>query len=195
MPIYPGDPGVGITPAASQAAGDAANVSRACFGLHTGTHVDAPFHVDSSWPAFSEAYLAALLGPARVVALDVAEEITSRELAQLRWQGVERVLLKTRNSTLWDGEFRRDYVYLAPDAAQFLVEQTTVRLVGIDYLSIESVDSTDLRVHRALLGWGILILEGLCLGRVEPGDYDLVCLPLKMSAPDGAPVRAVLLER
>ncbi len=195
MPVYPGDPEVDLSLAASQAAGEVANVSQLCCGLHSGTHVDVPFHVDSSWPTFAEVPLAALLGPARVVALNVAGQITAAQLAGLAWQGVERVLFKTRNSELWEGEFRRDFVSMALDAARFLVERTRVRLVGIDYLSIEAVDSPDLGVHRTLLGRGVLILEGLCLSGVEPGDYELLCLPLKTSAPDGAPVRAVLLGR
>jgi arylformamidase len=195
MPTYPGDPGVEIDLALTQAEGAGANVTLAKFGLHSGTHVDAPYHVDASWAPFSDAYLPALVGPARVVALEVTTAITAAELEPLPWEGVERVLFKTRNGALWGPAFRADYVHLSPYAARFLVEHTKVRLVGIDYLSIEGPDSPDLAVHRTLLGRGVLVLEGLYLAEVEPGDYDLMCLPLKTSAPDGAPVRALLFDR
>lgn len=194
MPVYPGDPGVEIELTLKQAEGAGANVSKACFGLHSGTHVDAPFHVDSGWPAFSDSFLPLLVGPARVVALDVGSAITAADLSPLDWEGVERVLFRTRNSALWGAAFRDDYVAVSPDAAAFLAEQTAVKLVGIDYLSIEAADADDLAVHRTLLGRGILILEGLYLAEVPAGEYELLCLPLKADAPDGAPVRALLRE-
>ena len=195
LPVFPGDPPVEVALALSRAAGEPANVSRASFGVHSGTHVDAPFHVDSTWPALCEARLDALIGRARVLELDVEREIAADLLAALPWAGVERVLFKTRNSALWRDGFRPEFVALGEDAADFLVRHTQVRLVGIDYLSIERPDSPDLRVHRRLLGQGVLILEGLNLAGVAPGDYELLCLPLRLDAPDGAPARAVLLER
>jgi len=194
MAVYPGDPPVDVSLVFSQAAGDPANVSRLSFGIHSGTHVDAPYHVDATWHALSPSHLGTLLGPARVVQLDVQSRITAADLAPLPWDGVERVLFKTRNSALWNGEFQSDYVSLSPDAAAFLVERTRVRLVGIDYFSIEPVDSPDLAVHRTLLGRDVLVVEGLYLEGVEPGDYQFLCLPLKLSAPDGAPVRALLVQ-
>lgn len=194
MPTYPGDPGVEVELALTQAQGAGANVTKACFGLHSGTHVDAPFHVDATWAPFSDVHLPVLLGPARVVALD-SVAITAADLEPLAWEGVERVLFKTRNGALWGEAFRDDYVHLTPDAAAFLAACPSMRLVGIDYLSVEAPNNPNLSVHRTLLGRGILVLEGLYLAEVEPGDYDLVCLPLKTSAPDGAPVRALLFAR
>ncbi|MHB9091148.1 MAG: cyclase family protein, partial [Chloroflexota bacterium] len=138
MPTFPGDPGVEIDLALSLAKGDGANVTRACFGIHSGTHVDAPYHVDPAWPRFSDAYLSTLIGPVRVVELTSPVAITAADLEPWAWIGVERVLFKTRNSGLWaDDRFHEDFVHLAEDGARFLVERTGVRMVGIDYLSIE----------------------------------------------------------
>ena len=194
MPVFPGDPPVEISRSLARAAGDDVNLSRACFGLHSGTHVDAPFHVDDAWPRLAEEHLQLLIGPARVVELATAEDVTAAALAGVDWLGVERVLFKSGNSALWSGQHCHDHVGLTADAAEYIVERTAVRVVGIDYLSVESPASPDLVVHRTLLGNGVLILEGLDLSAVEPGDYYLVCLPLKVDAPDGAPARALLLE-
>lgn len=193
-PVYPGDPPVEIGRALSRGAGAAANVSCVCLGVHSGTHVDAPFHVDDDWPPLGEEHLPVLVGPARVVELATGRDITTADLAALNWLGVERVLFRTGNSALWNGRFREDYVGLTLDAAEYLTKTTDVRLVGIDYLSIESPASSDLMSHRTLLGNGVLVLEGLNLSGIAPGDYYLVCLPLRLATPDGAPARALLLE-
>ncbi|MHB1414960.1 MAG: cyclase family protein, partial [Chloroflexota bacterium] len=192
-PIFPGDPPVVLSAVASQAQGDEVNLSQACFGLHTGSHVDAPYHVDASWPKLADFPLATFVGPARVVVSTATGEIPAAELARVSWQGVERVLFKTGNSALRGRPFCADYVSLSTEAADFLVEHTGVKLVGIDYLSIDKYADEGLPVHRRLLGRGILILEGLDLSAVLAGDYQLVCLPLRMAAGDGAPVRAALV--
>ena len=195
IPIFPGDPGVELGLALQLANGDGANVTRVCFGIHSGTHVDAPYHVDAGWPRFSEAFLSTLIGPVRVLEMASSVAIDVVDLEPVDWVGVERVLFKTRNSALWaDDHFHEDFVHLTEDGARFLAERTGVRLVGIDYLSIERFHG-DLSVHRALLGRGVLIGEGFDLSGVPAGDYQLMCLPLKTTAPDGAPVRAVLFDR
>jgi arylformamidase len=102
------------------------------------------------------------------------------------------LLLKTRNSALWQqGTFARDYVAISVDAARFCVERG-LKLVGIDYLSIEGFGVSGHPVHTTLLGAGVVILEGLDLSRVTPGVYELICLPLRLVGADGAPCRAVL---
>jgi arylformamidase len=138
-------------------------------------------------------------GPAVVADLqDVEGPIGADRLADLDLDdGVERLLLKTTNSELWRQpkvEFPEKYVSLGVDGAEWAVDRG-LRLVGIDFLSIEdSGGGKDHPVHRTLLGGGVIIVEGLNLSEVEPGDYVLACLPLKILGGDGAPARAALIE-
>lgn len=191
MHVYPGDPAVSIEQTHRIADGDAANVSRLNFGTHTGTHVDAPRHFIDGAMTVDDIPLDLLLGPARVVEVTDAV-ITAAVLAEIELAGASRVLFKTRNSYLWAGaEFAKEFVYLTKDAAERLVE-LGVRVVGIDYLSVEKYDFEKPDAHHALLGAGAIIIEGLNLADVEPGDYELLCLPLKVAGGDGAPARVVL---
>ncbi|HWT02425.1 MAG TPA: cyclase family protein [Pyrinomonadaceae bacterium] len=196
-PVYPGDPGVEIKQWAALAGGDAANVTLLNFGAHTATHVDAPSHFIEGAPKVDAMPLDALLGPARVLVIpEDVRAITATHLAGQNLQGATRVLFKTRNSAFWReaGEgFRRDFTYVAPDAARVLV-QSGVRLVGIDYLSVEKFQAEKFETHEILLSSGVVILEGLDLREVGGGDYELICLPLKIAGGtgDGAPARAVL---
>ncbi len=143
-------------------------------------------------PTLSDIPLDQLVGPARVIDLPGVAAIGVSELESLDWEGVERVLFRTDNSSHWnDPGFWEHFVYLEPRAARFLVKQG-VRLVGIDYLSIDPFRSEDHPTHFVLLTESVVILEGLNLLDVEPGDYELVALPIKLSHADGAPVRAIL---
>src|SRR6266513_1220040 len=190
MPVWPDEPGPELTPRSQISAGDPANVTSLCLGSHTGTHVDAPRHFINEGKTVEALPLESHCGPARVLQIDDATSVKRRHLEPHR--GVERVLLQTRNGSLWNKDgFQKDFVFLEADAADWLVEQR-VRLVGIDYLSIEQFHSIDYHTHHALLGAGIVIVEGLDLRRVAPGDYTLWCLPLKVAGADGAPCRAVL---
>jgi arylformamidase len=195
MPIYEGDPPVKIEAASSLANGDSANVSFLHFGAHTGTHVDAPAHFIEGAAKIDSLPLDTLIGPARVIHLpEDRTEIDPEFLSSCDLENVERVLFRTRNSSFWNGEgFRKDFTHLLPEAAEMLV-QRGVKLVGIDYLSIEKFHSGHHRTHIALLSRGVVIVEGLNLSNVPAGDYDLVCLPLKIAegAGDGAPARVVL---
>jgi arylformamidase len=138
--------------------------------------------------------LDALIGPVRVVEMPNARSIDRRALAGKDWEGVERVLFHTDNSRHWtDPGFHAGFVWLEPDAARFLAERR-IRLVGIDYLSIDRYTSIDHGSHFALLSESIAILEGLDLSGVPAGDYQLVALPMKLDQADGAPVRAVLID-
>jgi len=187
MPTYPGDPTVTLERVKALADGDGVNLSRVDLGAHTGTHVDAPLHFIDGAEATETLPLDALVGPARVLDLTAAKQLDAAA-----FEGVElaeRVLLKTSNSELWArGTFAEDALQLDGGAAQVLVDGG-VRLVGIDYLSIGDHDA-----HRVLLGAGVVPVEGLDLRGVEPGDYDLICAPLKLVGSDGAPAR-VLLRR
>lgn len=193
MACYPGDPGAVIEPVRSIAQGDIANLSSLRLGSHTGTHVDAPRHFENKGEPVDRISLQVLIGPAKVVDLTGAGEyITEEDLEGADTRGVERLLLKTRNSQLWaQPEFIKDYVPLCSDAARYLVE-TGVKLVGIDYLSIEQFKSDRHPVHHGLLGAGVIILEGVDLSEVPAGEYFLTCLPLRIVDGDGAPARAVL---
>ena len=194
MPIYEGDPRVKIEAASSLASGDSANVSFLHLGAHTGTHVDAPAHFIEGAAKIDSLPLDSLIGPARVISVpEDRTEIDSAFLASCDLESVERIIFRTRNSGFWNEGFRKDFTHLLPEAAEMLVNRG-VRLVGTDYLSIEKFHSGHHRTHIALLSHGVVIVEGLNLSEVPAGDYELICLPLKIAegAGDGAPARVVL---
>ncbi len=196
-PIYEGDPKVKIDIAHSIKKGDAANVSHICCGVHTATHVDAPVHFVEGARRVHELDLEKLIGKCTVVEIEKnAAAVEARHVENL--ENVERVLFKTRNSDFWNEPekgFRKDFTYIEPAAARILVEKN-IKLVGIDYLSVEKFGSTDFATHITLLKNEVVIIEGLDLRAVSGGDYELICLPLKYvgGAGDGAPARTVLRE-
>jgi arylformamidase len=196
-PVYEGDPGVEVETAHSIEKGDAANVTSFCCGAHTATHVDAPNHFIDGTRKVHELELEKLIGKCRVVRVDDAvASIEPEHLGAL--EGVERILFKTRNSAFWNTPetgFRKDFAALSPDAARALAD-AGIKLVGIDYLSVEKFGSEDFATHKTLLAKEIVIVEGLDLREIEAGDYELICLPLKIISEtgDGAPARAVLRE-
>lgn len=196
-PVYEGDPKVEFEIASSIERGDAANVSRLCCGVHTGTHVDAPAHFIEGARRIHDLDLEKLVGRCRVV--EIAETVSVIEAKHIvNLAGVERVLFKTKNSDFWTDftqGFRKDFTYIAPDAARALVD-LNIKLVGIDYLSVEKFGSEDFATHITLLEKEIVIVEGLDLREVPAGDYELICLPLKLDggAGDGAPARTILRE-
>ena len=197
VPIYKGDPGVEVSPFKSIAGGDSANVSQISFGVHTGTHVDAPNHFVEGGKRVHEIDPEKLMGPCRVVAIgDEVIAIEPEHVGDIT--GVERVIFKTRNSQFWsepEKGFRSDFSYLTPATAKLLVENGVVP-VGIDYLSIEKSGSPGHPVHVTLLEKEIVILEGLDLRKVSGGDYELICMPLKYigAGGDGAPARTFLRQ-
>ena len=186
MITYPGDPVVHMERASAIAKGDIVNLTRMDFGLHSGTHVDAPVHFIDGASGVDKVQLDALVGPCEVV--QVAD--LTRESVARAPKSAERVLFKTPNSELWArNEFAEEFVRLEGPAADLLVERG-VRLVGVDYLSIGNEAA-----HHALLEGGVVPVEGLDLRGVEPGGYELICLPIRVVGADGAPARAVLLRR
>ncbi len=195
LPVWPGDPSVKLTPASQIAAGDTANVTHLAMSAHTGTHVDAPYHFLEGGVTLEKVPLETMIGPAYVLYLPEVERITAADLeAAAIPEGTTRLLFKTRNSEIWRCEtaFQTEFVALTPDAAQFLVDRE-VQLVGIDYLSIAPFDEGR-PTHEILLGAGMLIIEGLDLSTVPPGNYTLYCLPLNLQGVDGAPARVILTE-
>jgi len=192
--VYPGNPGIDISLQQSIAAGAGANVSTVVFGSHTGTHVDAARHFFVDGQPVDRIPLDKLVGRALLVSLsDEVRSIGEAELRAFDLGNHKRILLRTRNSALLSArEFAKDYTFLAPDGAAYLVEKG-FELVGIDYLSIEQFHSGHHRTHRTLLERSVVIVEGLDLSVPPPGEYDLVCLPLKLEGCDGAPARAILV--
>jgi arylformamidase len=192
--VYPGNPEIDITLQQAVAKGASANVSTIRFGSHTGTHADAARHFFDDGQPVDRIPLDRLIGPALVVSL--GDEVRSVGVAELRDQelaGHKRILLRTRNSALLaQKEFVKEYTYLAPDGAQYLVDNG-VELVGIDYLSIEQFHSGHHRTHRTLLERAVVIVEGLDLSAAPAGEYQFICLPLRLEGCDGAPARAVLI--
>jgi len=192
MPIYAGDPEVELERASSIAEGGHANVSKVSMGVHTGTHVDAPVHFIEGAAGMESVSLDALCGPAVVVdgtSLE-GDVIGEADLQALEIpEGAERVILKTRNSELWNrDDFTRDFLRLDGSGARYLVARG-VRTIGIDYLSVG-----DHEAHRELLGAGVVPVEGLDLRGIEPGSYTFICLPLDLVGSDGAPARAILID-
>ena len=195
LPVYPGDPEVTITPLTQLQWGDAANVSRLVLSSHTGTHLDAPRHFFAEGLTIDCLDLHVLMGPARVCAFpQVTTHLTADDLRPLGLAGTKRLLLQTPNAALWQKMgFQTNYIAITESAAYLLVEMG-VQLVGIDYLSVDAFERQDFPVHHILLGAGVLILEGLDLRAVPPGDYELLALPLLLQHGDGAPVRAILRQ-
>ena len=193
MVHWPGDPPVAIRLAKDIKRGDSSNVSSISMGAHSGTHVDAPGHFFPQGQGADKMPLDTMVGRARVVEIKDTESIKPEELRQHHIRRGERILFKTHNSSyIWQtGEFVEGFVFISDDAARFLVERG-VRLIGVDYLSVGSFRHGGSYVHKTLLGGGVWIIEGLDLSSVSPGNYYLICLPLRLIPGDGAPARAIL---
>lgn len=193
MVRWPGDPAVNISAAKSIRKGNSCNLSRISLGSHTGTHIDSPAHVFKKGKTISQLPLEAVIGPARVIAINDRTYIKPTELRTKKIRRGERILFKTYNSQrCWKlKRFIKDFVFLSQEAAEYLV-QKGVRTVGVDYLSVGSYYYGGSEVHRLLLGAGIWVVEGLNLSAVRAGTYDLICLPLRILNSDGAPARAIL---
>lgn len=201
IPVWPGNPGFELVRVNEIASGASSNVSRLALGCHTATHVDAPVHFIPGAAGVDSLPLELLTGSATVysVTLAPADEgnVTAAALQRAHIApGSARVLLKTRNSDLWrlgPHEFRADFAGITADGAQWIVDNR-IGLVGVDYLSV-GPKGQGRPTHEILLTAGVVIVEGLDLSGVAPGDYELYCLPLKLKGSDGAPARAILIER
>lgn len=200
MPTWPGEQAPRVEPLKRIARGDSSNVSVLILGDHTGTHVDPPLHFIDGADAVDALPADALVGPCQVLGYEGDDHISQKWLEGAGVApGVERVLFRTRNSARWidpDAGFDKDFLALDETAAHWLV-QRGIRLVGIDYLSIEPFGSGKLGhpVHVALLRAGVVIVEGLDLHDVKPGPYEVVCAPLPIHGGTGSPARVFLIER
>jgi arylformamidase len=196
MVIFEGDPQVHFTRVSSMAEGAVCNVSRLDLGVHSGTHIDAPVHFIDGAAGIEAVALDVLVGPALVLdATRIEGHFDRAAIDGLAIPaGTERLLFRSRNTQLWDRPaFDPSFVALTGDGAAALVERG-LRLVGADYLSIAPFDDPT-PTHVALLAAGVVIVEGLDLRAIEPGWYDLICVPVLIPGSDGGPARALLRRR
>ena len=198
LPVWPGDPPIELEQVESMDQGDHANVSRLSASVHMGTHVDAPHHFLNGGRTVEHLPLDVLTGPCFVAQFpDGVEAITAEALEGTALPaGTKRILFGTSNSRLWarsETEFQEDFVAVTEDGAEWLVKRG-VQLVGVDYLSVAPYGDS-VPTHTVLLRAGIVVVEGLNLSAVPRGFYDLYCLPLKLLGSDGAPARAVLIQK
>lgn len=195
MVVYPNNAEVVIEPFAKISDGASSNLSRVTFGTHTGTHVDAPLHVFEGKEKLEDFSLDKFIGQCRIIDAShrkAGELVEIEDLGEIKTG--ERILVKTSNSERGMSTFYDDFVALSGDSADYLAEKN-IALFGIDYLSIKQRGSDDNRAHTSLLAKNIPILEGLNLKDVEAGEYELICLPMKLMNVEGGPVRAVLISK
>lgn len=196
MAIWPGNPGVELEASQCLHEGDVCNVSKLTVGTHTGTHVDAIKHFIENADDIASAPIDRFIGPARVVEVSSQREICLDDFDPSVIGKGERILFKSRNSVdrLHESGFQEDFVHLSVGVAQWLAEME-VPLVGVDYLSVGGYEGNVVDVHHELLGNGVYAVEGLVLTGIEPGWYDLICLPLKIRGGDAGLTRAVIRPR
>ena len=192
LPSYPNNLPFSLEAVKRLAGGDSSNVSALHMSAHSGTHVDAPRHFYDDGPGTEALALEMLIGRTRVVEVRTRGGITADDLRSLDLAEDVRLLIKTTNSRLWgDSTFHTDYVGVTESAARYLVEHG-IKVVGVDYLSVEVFKTPGAPAHHVLLGGGTIVIEGLNLRDVDPGIYDMYCLPLRIVGSDGAPARVVL---
>jgi arylformamidase len=191
---WPGDPEVEIFKRSSIEDGDEANVSGINFGLHTGTHMDAPLHFIDKADDITAVSPEVLIGSAKVINIEHEEYIGREELKSKQISNGDRVLFKTKNSdSEWfNKDFKKDFIYLNDEGAEFLAS-AGVSVIGIDYLSIGKFKEGE-KTHKILLSKGIWIIEGLYLNDLPEGEYEMYALPLKIEGADGSPVRVILAQ-
>ncbi|USK33217.1 arylformamidase [Bacillus sp. F19] len=189
-PTWPGDTPFDFELMWTKEASGSVNVGKLEMSIHTGTHIDAPFHVDSEGKKVHELDLSIYCGKAKVIHLQDVEVITAHELKKAGLSETERLLIRTDS---WDDPLRfpEEFSYFHPDAAAYLKE-IGVKLIGVDVPSVDFMKSKELPAHHSFLEHSIFILEGLDLSAAEQGDYELIALPLPIVDGDGSPVRAIL---
>ena len=192
LPTYPGNTPYSLEAIKRIADGGSSNVSTLHLGAHTGTHVDAPRHFFDEAPGVEGLPLDLLCGRARVVELTTRGGITAKDFAALNLVEDVRLLMKTRNSTFWGSPtFHTDFIGVTESGARYLLEHG-IKVVGVDYLSVEEFKAPGAPAHHVLLGGGTIVIEGLNLRDVDAGVYEMFCLPLLAVGADGAPARVVL---
>ncbi|OZM56699.1 arylformamidase [Lottiidibacillus patelloidae] len=190
VPNWPGDTEFNYEVSWSKEQSGSVNVGKITMSIHTGTHIDSPFHFDNEGKKVKDLDINIYVGEALVVDMTGKDSIGADDLKHIDFEGVERILLKT-NSWKDATIFPETITYLRPDIGQFLSEQG-VRLIGVDVPSVDPLNSKELEAHHGLHKHEIYILEGINLEHIVPGRYELMALPLALSEADGSPVRAVL---
>ncbi|WP_164670063.1 arylformamidase [Virgibacillus doumboii] len=190
MAHFPGDTPFNFSLAYTKKQTGSANIGQMTGSLHTGTHIDAPFHYDTGGKTVDQLDLDIYIGPAVVLDVSHSEKITADTLRKFEFNGAARVLLHTSLPNN-PKRFPEKFPDLDPSIAPFLNEKG-VKLLGVDMPSVDPPDSKDLATHHALYDNEIFILENLMLDHVTPGNYELIALPLAIDGADGSPVRAVL---
>lgn len=195
MPVWPGDPAVVLERFQKMENGGNANVSHIAMSVHTGTHVDAPYHFLASGKTVEHLSIVTLTGRVYVLHLPDADRITAAVLKKADIPPrTRRILFRTHNSEVWarqENDFKSNFVAITADGAQYLADRG-FKLVGVDYLSVAPFKDSR-PTHEILLKAGMVVLEGLNLSQVSQGRYTLYCLPLKLANCDGAPARAILV--
>lgn len=166
------------------------NIGKITMSLHTGTHVDAPFHFDNDGKRIHELDVNLYIGPARIIDVTGYESIGRQELEQFQLEGVTRLLLRT-STEVDPSVFPENFTYLREDIGPFLQEKG-IRLLGVDVPSVDPADCKAVSAHHSLHRNDVHILENVMLGHIEPGNYELIALPLAIEGADGSPVRAVV---
>jgi len=197
LPLWPDSALPEINKISSFDKGDKVNETKVSMNMHTGTHIDAPFHFIQDGKAVDDLPLDIFIGNVFVAEINDVKEITADDIKKLDIpKGITRILFKTSNSKLWKRrvqEFQKDYIGLDESAAKWLVENN-IKLVGVDYLSVATFKNVK-EIHKILLNNEIILLEGIDLSNVGSGEYKLICLPINIKDTEAAPVRAVLIKK
>jgi arylformamidase len=195
MMCFPTDPQCSIQPHWTIKKGDAVNLSVFCFGSHTGTHIDAPFHFTDTGKTVDQLDMHHFLGTAKVFEFLNQPCIDMQDVSGLPVQKGDIVLFKTKNSRyMREGTFREDFAYITGEAAEYFAD-IKISTLGFDFLSIEQFGSKTFPAHHAIIGGGIVIIEGLDLTDVRPGEYDMVSLPMLVKGGNGSPIRVLLFDK
>ncbi|PEB47772.1 arylformamidase [Bacillus pseudomycoides] len=187
---WPGDTPFSYEVSWSKEQSGSVNVGKLTMSIHTGTHIDAPFHFDNEGKKVLDLDVNVYVGPARIIDVSGMDSIGMVELEKFDLEGVERLLLRTSSHGNAQ-EFPVTIPYLRTDIAPFLSEKG-IRLIGVDVPSVDPLDDKELATHHQLFQHGIHILENVVLDHVQDGDYELIALPLALMDADGSPVRAVI---
>jgi arylformamidase len=194
LPTYPGNTPFSLEAIKRISRGESSNVSTVHMSAHAGTHVDAPRHFFDGAAGVDLLPLEMLLGRVRVIEIHSRKGIGPDELSEIDLSEDVRVLIKTHNSRLWGSpEFNPDYVGVTEAGAKHLIGHG-IKVLGVDYLSVEQFRKPGAPAHHVLLGGGTIVIEGLNLRDVDPGVYEMFCLPLRIVGADGAPARVVLRQ-
>ncbi|KAB2337062.1 arylformamidase [Cytobacillus depressus] len=191
--VWPGDTPFSYKVNWSKEDSGSVNVGQITMSTHTGTHIDAPFHFDNEGKRVIDLDLDLYIGPALVIHLANKDSIGVDEVSTVDLTGVTRLLI---NTGAWKNRavFPESIPYIEPELAAYL-SQKGVRLIGLDLPSVDPLNSKELTAHHELTRHGVHILEGLVLDHINPGEYELVAIPLPLAEADGSPVRAVLKKK